>query len=181
VSIDEITLQNIKFGADNIRSYKRRYNPFDPRLPSHRVLTHNIVTEYWLTPKTFLWILLWELEEMQATWGSIKIIKGIQTAKRCTLPSYWFWHSTHWCCLFHNYLSILNTTVSFVIVLKSCNTCLRKNATSSFASLSNLEPPLQKECESGLFLTTTCCWWEEFNEILKTTCCIQMTLPLSVS
>jgi len=46
VSIDEITLQNIKFGADNIRSYKRRYNPFDPRLPSHRVLTHNIVTEY---------------------------------------------------------------------------------------------------------------------------------------
>ena len=55
---------------------------------------------------------------------------------------------------FYNYLSILNTTVNFVIVLKSCNTCLRKNATSSFASLSSLEPPFQNECESGLFCTT---------------------------
>ena len=41
-SIDDIILQNIKFGADNIRRYKPRYNPFDPCLPSHRVLTHNI-------------------------------------------------------------------------------------------------------------------------------------------
>ena len=46
VSINEIILQNIKFGADNVRGCKPRYNPFDPRLPSHRVLTHNIVIEY---------------------------------------------------------------------------------------------------------------------------------------
>ena len=42
VSIDEILLQKIKFGAYHIRRYKPRYNPFDPHLPSHRVLTHNI-------------------------------------------------------------------------------------------------------------------------------------------
>ena len=42
VSIDEIILQKIKFGADNIRRYMPRYNPFDPRLLIHRVLIHNI-------------------------------------------------------------------------------------------------------------------------------------------
>jgi len=42
VPINEIILQKIKFGADIIWRYKPRYNPFDPRLPSHRVLTHNI-------------------------------------------------------------------------------------------------------------------------------------------
>jgi len=41
-SIDDIILQNIKFGADNIRRYKPRYNQFHPHLPSYRVLTHNI-------------------------------------------------------------------------------------------------------------------------------------------
>ena len=51
---------------------------------------------------------------------------------------------------FYNYLSILNTTVSFVIVLKLCTVCLRKNVASSLASLSGLEPPFQNECESGL-------------------------------
>ena len=40
--IDEILLQKIKFGADNVRKYKPRYNPFDPRLPIYRVLTQNI-------------------------------------------------------------------------------------------------------------------------------------------
>ena len=41
-SIDEIVLQKIKFGADNVQRYKPRYNPFDPRLPNQRVLTQNI-------------------------------------------------------------------------------------------------------------------------------------------
>ena len=38
-SIDEIVLQKIKFGADNVRRYKPRCNLSDPRLPNHRVLT----------------------------------------------------------------------------------------------------------------------------------------------
>ena len=29
-------------------------------------------------------------------------------------------------------------------------------ATSSFASLSSLEPPIQNECESGLLIITSC-------------------------
>ena len=41
-SIDEIVLEKIKFGADNVKRYKPRYNPFDPRLPNQRVLTQNI-------------------------------------------------------------------------------------------------------------------------------------------
>ena len=41
-SIDKIVLQKIKFGADNVRRYKPRYNPFDPCLPNHRVLIQNI-------------------------------------------------------------------------------------------------------------------------------------------
>ena len=34
-----------------------------------------------------------------------------------------------------------------------CSVCLRKNVTSSLASLLGLEPPFQNECESVLFQT----------------------------
>ena len=42
-SIYDIVLKKIKFGADTVERCKPRYNPFDPRLPNHRVLNQNIV------------------------------------------------------------------------------------------------------------------------------------------
>ena len=57
---------------------------------------------------------------------------------------------------FYNYLSILNTKVSFSVVLKLRSVCLRKNKTSSLASLSSLEPPFQTNVNPYEFCKGLC-------------------------